>query len=149
MARSFGMRSFAERWAVALALVFGTFNPAGLSYYHWVVDAEAGFALAALRMDAVRAVVGVALLIAYIIYLRATWRSLGKFGLALVAALLGALIWLMADLGLLALNEVKPLTYVFLLSLSVVMAVGVSWSHVRRRITGQIDTDDLSDGDGG
>ena len=29
--------------------------------------------------------------------------------------------------------------------LSLILAVGLSWSHIRRRLTGQVDVDDLED----
>ena len=36
---------------------------------------------------------GILLLILYLIYLRATWRSIGPIGVSLAAALLATLIW--------------------------------------------------------
>jgi hypothetical protein len=37
------------------------------------------------------------------------------------------------------------LTYVVLTMLSAIMATGMSWSHIRRRISGQLDVDDVDD----
>ena len=141
MGRTFGGKSFAVRWAVAAALVFGTFNPSGYSYYHWATGIESGIV-------PLKVLVGLALLIVYIVYLRATLRSIGWIGVGLVLAFLGAVVWLLADFGLLEPTAVTPMTWVALLSASIVLAVGISWSHLRRRISGQLDTDDVSDAPG-
>ncbi len=96
---SFSLASFLLRWLVALVLVFATFNPTDYSYYRWVAGMDGG-------MDggnlALKALAGVALLILYVIYLRATWRSIGPIGVSLATAFLGALIWVTIDLGLLS-----------------------------------------------
>lgn len=143
MARPFTSRNFAVRWVVALALVFGAFNPSGYSYYHWMA---AKFAAPDSGVGPLEVVVGLALLIAYIVYLRATLRSIGRIGALLVAAFLAALVWLFVDLGLLDPAEVTPMTWVSLSIVATVLAVGISWSHIRRRISGQLDTDDVGSG---
>lgn len=143
MARPFTWRNFAVRWTVALALVFGAFNPTGYSYYHWMAEK---FAAPKLDVGPLEVVVGLALLIAYIVYLRATLRSIGRIGVLLVAAFLAALVWLFVDLGLLDPAAVTPMTWVSLLVVATVLAVGISWSHIRRRISGQLDTDDVGSG---
>jgi uncharacterized membrane protein YjgN (DUF898 family) len=42
---------------------------------------------------------GLLLLVGYIIYLRATLRSIGLFGMCLVLALVAALLWVASDYG--------------------------------------------------
>ena len=151
---SFTLASFLVRWAVALILVFATFNPTDYSYYHWVLplsaemggEAGAGAGGSGGSTDlALKALVGIVLLIGYVIYLRATWRSIGPIGMALAAALLGALIWVTIDLGLLDLSRPTVLTWILLFAFATIMAVGISWSHVRRRVTGQADIDDVDE----
>ena len=83
-----------------------------------------------------------ALIILWVIYLRATFRSLGAIGLILAIAFFGTLLWLVIDLGWVSTGNVELLSYLVLVALACVLATGVSWSHVRRRITGQIDVDD-------
>ncbi len=73
--------------------------------------------------------VGVALVILYVIYLRATWRSIGPIGLTLATAFLGALIWVTIDLGLLDLERPTIVTWVLLFALATILAIGISWSH--------------------
>lgn len=136
--KPFTAASFLLRWIVALALVFATFNPTDYSYYRWVA---AGF-----QEDlALKVLVGVVLVILYVIFLRATWRSIGPIGMALAAALMGALVWVSIDYGLLDLNNPTVLTWILLAVFATILAIGISWSHVRRRVTGQADIDDVDE----
>ncbi len=134
----FSAASFLIRWIVALILVFATFNPTEWSYYRWVAG---GF-----EQDmALKALAGVVLVILYVIYLRATWRSIGPIGMVLAAALMGALIWVSIDLGWLNLDQQTAITWILLVVFATILAIGISWSHVRRRITGQADIDDVDE----
>jgi hypothetical protein len=38
---------------------------------------------------------------------------------------------------------VSTLTWIVLVGLSLLLAVGMSWSHIRRRLTGQVDVDEV------
>jgi hypothetical protein len=134
----FGFGGFALRWLFALALVLLTYNPHELSYYHWTL-------LALPAVDASKAVAGIVLLIAWVIYLRATFRSLGPVGVGLALALFAALVWLLIEQGLLSPDSPTVLVYVILVIVSLVLAVGMSWSYVRRRLTGQTDVDDVDE----
>ena len=138
MAQEFKAIGFLARWLFAAALVLGTYNPSDYSYFNWVFAEAAEF-------GPVMALTGVALLIAWIVFLRATWRSLGWLGIGLGAALFGCLIWLLIDVGLLSLESTGALTWLVLLLLSLILAAGMSWSHIRRRLTGQFDVDDVDD----
>lgn len=88
---------------------------------------------------------GVVLIIGWAIYLRATSRSLGAAGAILALLLFAALLWLMISLGWISLEQPKTAGWVALFFLAILMAVGMSWSHIRRRMTGQIDVDDVED----
>ena len=55
------------------------------------------------------------------------------------------LIWVAVDLGLLNLEQPTIMTWVLLFVLATILAVGISWSHVRRRVTGQADIDDVDE----
>ncbi|MSO97136.1 MAG: hypothetical protein EXR11_02805 [Rhodospirillaceae bacterium] len=126
---------FLWRWILALVVVLGTFNPTDYSYYSWVTGAEG--------MLPLKALVGVVLLIVIIIYLRATWFSIGPIGLVLAAAFFGALIWVLVDFGLLVLGQGSIFTWIILVVLSLILAIGMSFSLFRRRISGQVDVDDV------
>jgi len=135
---AFTVTSFLLRWVIALVLVFATFNPTEYSYYRWI----AGFEEDGLPL---KVFAGILLLILYVIYLRATWRSIGPIGVSLAAALLAALIWVGIDFGLLNLMQPTIMTWVLLFAIATILAVGISWSHIRRRITGQADIDDVDE----
>jgi hypothetical protein len=94
----------------------------------------------------VHAVVGIVLLAGWVVFLRATFQSLGVLGLLLGAAFFAALVWLMVDLGFLATDSMSTMAWITLVCLALLLAVGMSWSHVRRRMTGQVDVDDVEGG---
>ena len=127
---------FLLRLLAAFILVFSSYNPSGYSYYHWASENID-------NLTPMIALAGVLLLIGWTILLRATFRSLGPFGLLLAAAFLGVLLWMMIDWGWFDADSLTAMTYIVLAVLSGVLAIGVSWSHIRRRITGQIDVDDV------
>ncbi|GAB3287741.1 DUF6524 family protein [Parahaliea aestuarii] len=138
MANSFTPGSFLLRWLFAAVLVFGTYNPTDYSYVSWVLADGTNF-------GPIVAIVGLVLLIGWIIYVRATFLSMGWLGVILGAALFGCVIWLFVDLGWMTLDSPGALAWVALVLVSLLLAVGMSWSHIRKRLTGQIDVDDVED----
>ena len=124
------------RFVVAIILVFATYNPTEYSYYDWFRNMLPG-------IDPLVIFAGVVLLIGWTIFLRATLRSLGAFGLLLAFAFFGTLIWLLIFWDIVDLDSVTALTYIILVVISGVLATGISWSHIRRRMTGQVDVDDV------
>jgi hypothetical protein len=63
----------------------------------------------------------------------------------LVAALVGALIWVLIDWGVLTLDNPSLNLWLGLFATSVVLGIGLSWSRVRRRLSGQTDVDDVDE----
>jgi hypothetical protein len=124
------------RFLVAVVLVFSTYNPTEVSYIHWLRDGLQ-------EQLPLKVFAGVVLLIGWTIFIRATLRSLGAFGLLLALAFFSTLIWLIVHYGLVPADSVTALTYIALVVLCGVLATGVVWSHIRRRITGQVDTDEV------
>lgn len=141
MARRFDSRGFMWRFIFALVLVYATYNPSGISYYHWL---KIGLGEAELLTPPF-ALISIVLLIGWTVYLRATFRSLGGFGLLLAIAFFAIIIWWLVDLGLLGIQNVSVLSYIVMLLLAAVLAVGMSWSHIRRRLSGQADMDDVDE----
>ena len=86
---------------------------------------------------------GVLLLIGWVILIRATLGSLGLFGIILAAAFFGILIWLVIDIFNLDAANFRFISYIIEIMIASVLSIGVSWSHVRRRVSGQLDTDEL------
>ena len=126
------------RWLFAFILLAATYNPTEWNFVRWSMDNyEAHLSIAVFC--------GLLLSIGYIIYLRATIRSIGGFGMFLVLSLVAALLWVLYDLGLLALDNRQLNVWLGILALSAVLGIGLSWSHVRRMLSGQADVDDLED----
>ena len=135
--REFGAMSFIWRFAASMLLVFATYNPTDFSYYSGLRN---GFTDDGLGPE--HFVVGIVLIIGWSIFVVATQRSLGTVGSVLAAALIGGIIWWLTDLGWLAVGSVSALTWVSIICLSLLLAVGLSWSHIWRRLTGQYEVDD-------
>ena len=131
---------FLWRLVAALVLVLLTYNPSGHSAYHWITSAISNSDFGPLHLLLVAL-----LLIGWVIYWIATWRALGTLGVALAALVLGAIIWLLFDIGLLESRSVSAVSWISLICLSLVLAIGVSWSHVWRKLTGQINVEDVDD----
>lgn len=134
----FTFTGFLLRWLFALALVFFTFNPSGYSYVHWTFDT-----LPAVTPQIV--IAGLVLLAGWMVFIGATMRSIGSVGVLLAAALFAALVWFLVAQGWLALDNTRAILWIALLMLSAILAIGMSWSHVNRRLSGQADVDE---GDG-
>jgi len=128
---------FLGRFIASLVLVMATYNPTKFSFWGWVNTARLESNLGPEHF-----VVGVILVIGWVVLLTATQRSLGFLGLLLGGALLGGLVWLMVDLGWLNLNSVSAATWVGLVCLALLLAIGLSWSHVWRKLTGQLEVDE-------
>ena len=139
-ATDFTALGFLIRFLAALALVLITFNPSGHSAYHWIVNAvsEGNFGPLYLLLIA-------ALLVGWAILWIATARSLNAFGVVLTALVLGAIVWLFIDWGLLKADSVSSVTWIVLVCLAAVLAVGLSWSHLWRRMTGQVNVEHVDD----
>ena len=137
----FSWRDVLFRFVAAWLLVVATWNPTGWSFGHWVMAMqEAG------ELGPVHAFLGVLLLIGWVVFLTASFRSLGILGLALVIALFGSLAWLLADSGILPYESESALTWIVLVCAAGVLSVGMSWSHIWRRLSGQLDVDDVDSG---
>ncbi|HPE81437.1 MAG: hypothetical protein KDI10_11325 [Halioglobus sp.] len=138
MATEFNAGSFLGRWIFALALVLGTYNPTQWCYFTWATAESTTF-------GPIVAIAGLVLLICWIIFIRATFMSMGWLGITLEAALFGCVVWLMVDQGWLSLESEGTIAWVVLIILSLILAVGMSWSHIRRRLSGQFDVDEKDD----
>ncbi len=127
----------------ALVLVFATYNPDGYSYYHWAIAPLIGRTPSS-GSAPVKFLCGVVLLTGWVIFLNATRRSIGLAGSLLVLAISGGLVWLMVDSGLISAHSSRGITYVVEICTVLLLAVGMSWSHISRALTGQMDTDQVN-----
>ena len=129
---------FFLRWMFAFFLLAATFNPTGWNFVHWTQTRW--------REEMPLTVLfGLILLVGYIVYLRATLRSIGGFGMFLIAAILGALAWVLVDWGILTLENTDTNLWLGLVAASIVLGTGLSWSILRRKLSGQADVDDVDE----
>jgi len=136
----FTPKNLVTRFAIAFSLVALTWNPSALNYYRWAVAQWAA-------RTPVVLFVGLVLLIAWIVFLRATARSLGPIGIVLATALAGTVLWLIIDYDLIDPANRTTLSWVVLTLFAAILAAGMSWSHLRRRWAGQADVDDVDEVD--
>jgi hypothetical protein len=130
----------AGRAIAALLLVFATYNPEGRSYYHWAIAPLIDGSTSAGPLS-VKFLAGLALAAAWVVFLSATRRSLGIGGALLVLAISGGLVWMLMDFGVVSANSARAVTYVVEICTALMLAVGMSWSLMSKKITGQVDVD--------
>lgn len=127
---------FFIRWLLAFALIAATYNPSFPSYATWVRDNLAA-------QPAVAALIGLLLVAGYLIYLRATLSSIGIVGIILILGILGALLWFLFSVGVLAFGNPVLNGWIAIIALSLILAVGMYWSVIWRRMSGQVDVDEV------
>ncbi len=130
---------FLIRWLAAFFLLAVTYNPTEWSYVRWALKNWQDQTPLALF-------IGLVLLIAFVLFLTAVLRGIGSVGVLLLVAVLAALLWVLYDFGWLSLDNPSVNTWVALLMISIVLAVGMYWGILWRRISGQLEVDD--DGQG-
>jgi hypothetical protein len=136
MQHEFGILSWAMRWMAALVIVLGTYNPYGYSYVSWINDDDG--------LTPLKTMVGIALLILHIVALLASTRSLGPIGIGLLTALFASAAWVLIDRSWLDIEDPRVFQFTLLFILGTVYGVGLSFSHIRARIAGQYDSNDVT-----
>ena len=117
----------------ALAIVIATWNPTGWSYVQWALIDTSTF-------DATKALVGVVLLAAWLLCIRATWVSLGLMGLIVSAIVIGVFVWWLLSKGIVSSDE-RTMQWIGVIAVGVVLGFGMGWSLFRAKATGQVETD--------
>lgn len=126
------------RWLTSFGLLAATYNPTPYNYAVWASDMYRD-------MTSLVALGGLLILIGYIVFLRATLRSIGILGMGLFTALFGTTLWVLWDLQVITFENPTTNIWLALLGLSLMLAVGMSWSHIRARLSGQFDMDDVDE----
>lgn len=124
------------RWLGAFALLSATFNPTNWNFLAW---AQAHYT----DQMALVVFLGLLLGVGYMIYGVATLRSIGAFGILLVAAIFGAGLWVLYDWGLLSLENSDLNQWLAILALSLILGIGLSWSILRQKLSGQASVDEV------
>jgi Family of unknown function (DUF6524) len=121
------------RFVFAVVVVFSTYNPEGVSYYHWLQQGGGPTPL--------KAFVGVVLLIAWVFLLNTVRSTLGPLGLVLATAFFGTLIWLILSFTQVSAHGSRAATYIVGGALAGVLSIGLGWARTRQKVTGQVDVD--------
>ncbi|MCY1126916.1 DUF6524 family protein [Frigidibacter sp. RF13] len=124
------------RWLGAFVLLSATFNPTDINYVRW---AEANYA----GQFPLVLFLGLLLAVGYMIYVVATLRSIGAFGIVLIAAIFGSALWVLIDWGVLTLQNQSLNMWLAILALSLILGAGLSWSILRQRLSGQASVDEI------
>jgi drug/metabolite transporter (DMT)-like permease len=119
---------------IAFALVCFTWNPTRYNYIAW---ARAQWE----NMTPVVVFVGIALLAAWFFFLRTASRSLGTVGVVILLALSGTILWALFYYDLL--HRQATITWIVLALVSTVLALGMSWGHLRAAWSGQATVDEI------
>lgn len=127
---------FIVRMLLTLLTVFGTYNPSGYSYYHWIRMEDAG--------DwTLKLFTGTVILFLMYTHILATWRSMSLIGVAMVTLTYATAVWTLWDHDLLDLNNPTTVTLTLLSGVAVVLGLGFLWSLVRYRLSGQVDSQNV------
>lgn len=124
------------RFIIAFSLVALTWNPTRYNYILWALNNWQEMAPFVLFS-------GLVLIITWVVFVRAGARSLGFIGSVLSIGLAGSVLWMIIDFGLIDPANTTTLTWVLLTLFAAILTAGMSWSHLRRRWAGQVDTDDI------
>ena len=130
------VQGVAGRFVFAFALVCLTWNPSRYNYVDWALAQWQNLAPLVVF-------VGLVLLVAWIVFVRATARSLGALGIILSVALAATVLWILFYYGIVSAESGKLLGWIVLALLSAILAAGMSWSLLRRSWSGQADVDDI------
>lgn len=116
------------RLLACFALVFATWNPTGVNFVDWI-NSPAPLAL--------KAVAAATLLLLHILFIRITCLSLGAGGLAFLLAMLFLGVFTLWEFALIDLGRPRTWGYVFVSLSALTLMTGVTWSVMKRRVTGQ------------
>ena len=133
-AASISLSGILIRIVLAVALVLLTYNPSGHSFVHWVLADLSQF-------DALKGFCGAVLLVAWVVSARTAHVALGNLGIILCALVLGTLVWLLYDMGLMSSTRSSVMVWLILLVIGIILGIGLSWSLIRQRTTGQVEVD--------
>ena len=117
--------------------VMAAYNPSGYSYLDWLLTPQSGSFIW-------KVLTGLSLAIVYATFGLATLRSLGRVGIAAWTAFFVALVWLLIDLGWIDPVTPRRVATTVLAVIGNVIAIGLSWSYIRARLSGQADTNNVT-----
>ena len=126
------------RMLIAAAVVFGTYNPTGVSVFHWVTQNEN-------PTDAWVILGAIVAILANVALLIAAWKALGKIGTIIVVIFFAALVYLSLQEGWVSAGNQVSIELLALILYSAFLGIGLSGAIIWRRATGQVVTDEADD----
>jgi hypothetical protein len=132
----FGFFSILLRWLLVATVIFGTYNPSGRSFAHWALESDADLLL--------KLSVGLVLLALNLTFIQLTFRALGTIGVLLLAICLISIALTLIKLEFVSLYTWELLQLYIILFLTLALTIGVCWSAIRTRISGQVDSFDIT-----
>jgi hypothetical protein len=137
MSAPFTPSSFFSRWMGALFVVMATYNPSGVSYYHWLTNMSDD-------RWSLKALVGLIMAIFNMFFLLISLRSMRRGGLLSAAVFSMVLVWALRDQGYLQNLSFWTWITIILTFTGSILGLGLSWSHIRGRLSGQADSNDVT-----
>lgn len=134
------LKGIGFRFLIAFAMVALTWNPTPYSYSRWAYNQWQ-------NMLPVVLLFGLIMLVAWIVFVRATMRSLGTMGIVLACCIAGALFWVLWFYGLIGTGDGLLIKWTAIILIAAILTAGMAWSHLRRRWSGQADIDDVDEVD--
>jgi Family of unknown function (DUF6524) len=128
----FTLASFFIRWLAITALVFATYNPSGYSYLHWLAEWQQ-------EELALKVAVGLVIFGLFWLTLVAAWLVLRLIGVLLLTGIVLSLMITGWQLGLVPPTSAS-VQYLLLGMLATALTFGVSYGHIRYRLTGQVQS---------
>ncbi len=125
------------RWLGAFLLLAAIFNPTTWNFVTWAQEAWG-------EQTPLIVFTGLLLAVVAMVYLIATLRSIGVLGAIVIAAIFAAGLWVLTDWGLIGLDNSALNTWLGILVLSLILGIGMSWSILRQRLSGQQTTDEVN-----
>lgn len=145
-APTIGLSGVGLRFVFAFALVCLSWNPTRYNYIEWALAQwGVGGRVPVVAGSFAPLVVfsGLVLLAGWFFFLRTAARSLGVFGLLLCVALAGTVLWALFYYELVQRESTTLLSWIGLIMFSAVLAMGMSWAHLRARWSGQATVDEV------
>lgn len=136
--KTISIRGLATRFIFAFALVALTWNPSRYNYVQW--------ALARWQTLAPLVIfIGLVLLVAWVVFVRATARSLGALGIVVSVAVAATVLWILVYYHIVDVANGTLVSWIVLALLSAILATGMAWSLLRKEWSGQSDVDEIDD----
>ncbi len=126
------------RMLISATVVFASYNPTGVSVYHWVKNHQNPTDAWVILGVIIAALANVALIIA-------AWKALGKIGTTIVLIFFGALVYLSLQEGWVDKDNYVSVQWLALILYSGFLGIGLSGAIIWRRATGQVVTDEAGD----